>query len=287
MRGDCIKDKLKKTLDKENDRLVAYLDILGFKEHVKKYINPKQEADKQIIEIINSSLEKANMVIKTGINKDIQLITYRNFSDCFCFSIPEYHHDYNESTMLSLIITHLYFFNFNIMKHSICLRGGLSFGFHREEEDIIFSEGLIKAYELEKKEVYPRIVIDEELVKRLKRLWKEDNDVLTDFSIDKKIIVDMDGKAFINPFNPMKSMGRMTLEKERKQFKSKRDFDKYVQKLNQQYHKDIQTILKNKIDEYQANQHILEKYIWLNNLLKWNRNPKRSTIKFKYLLKSK
>jgi len=163
----------------------------------------------------------------------------------------------------------------------------MSFGFHREEEDIIFSEGLIKAYKLEKKEVYPRIVIDEELVKRLKRLWKDDKKVLSDFSIDKKIIVDKDGTTFINPFNVMKSLGRMTLEVQRKKFESNRDYKKYVQELNQSYNREIQNILKNKIVEYQTDDHILQKYKWLNKLLTWNRNPKRSKMKFKFLLKPK
>jgi len=281
------KEEVIKALEKEDNRLVAYLDILGFQEHIRRYINPKQEADKQIIKIINSSLKNANMAIKTGENKDLKLITYRNFSDCFCFSIPEYYHGFNESTMLSLFITHSNFFNFNLLKNGICLRGGMSFGFHREEEDIIFSEGLIKAYKLEKKEVYPRIVIDEELVKRLKRLWKDDKKVLSDFSIDKKIIVDKDGTTFINPFNVMKSLGRMTLEVQRKKFESNRDYKKYVQELNQSYHREIQNILKNKIVEYQTDDHILQKYKWLNKLLTWNRNPKRSKMKFKFLLKPK
>lgn len=280
-------EELKEYIGKEDNRLVAYLDILGFKEHVKRYINPIQEADKQIIKIINSSLKIASIPIKTGENKDLNLITYRNFSDCFCFSIPEFHRDYNEATMLSLLITHLNFFNFNLLRNDICLRGGLSFGFHSEEEDIIFSEGLIKAHNLEQQEVYPRIVIDEELVRRLKRLWKDNKDELLDFGIDKKIIVDGDGITFINSFNVMKSLGRMTLEGQRKNFESGRAFDRYVQAMNQSYNKEIKNNLKNKMVEYKADDYILEKYEWLNELLTWNRNPRRAKTKFKYLLNLK
>ena len=56
-----------------------------------------------------------------------------------------------------------YFYHF--IKYDLYLRGGVSIGFHYEDDNIIFSDGLIKAYYLEsKKSIYPRIILDEDLI---------------------------------------------------------------------------------------------------------------------------
>ena len=63
MKGHIMWSKeLKEAIDKgfeDNYCFVAFVDILGFREHVKKFINPKQEADEQILENIKSALEDA------------------------------------------------------------------------------------------------------------------------------------------------------------------------------------------------------------------------------------
>jgi len=286
--------ELKEAIDKgfeDNYCFVAFVDILGFREHVKKFINPKQEADEQILENIKSALEDALKLTKTDENRELKLIRYKVFSDCACISVPDFYSHFNDASTLCLFLVFLNGYSFQLMRRDIYLRGGLSLGFHHEEENIIFSDGLIKAYDLESKAIYPRIVIDEEVVERIKRLWINNKEVLLDFGIEKKIITDGDGITFINPFSIMKSMGRMTLEPLRKEFKnrgkSKKDFKAYTQKLDESYHKDIKRILKTNIAKYEMDNHKLQKYLWLNELLQWNRNPRRSKIKFKYLLMSK
>ena len=281
--------EMKEFIDKEyeeNNCLVAYLDILGFREHLERYINPKQEADKQILEKIEAGLEDAFKSIKTGANEYFDLIRYNNFSDCSCISAPEFYHTLPEASALSLFLTFLNNYNFHLIRRNIYLRGGVSSGFHREEENLIFSEGLIKAFELEsKKAVYPRIIIDKELVKRLKRLWKTDKNVLLDFGIDKKILTDWNGTAFINPFNATKSAARFTLEKKREGFESNKAFEEEMRRIDREYYRGIKNNIENKITEYKNDDHVLQKYLWLNELLKWNMNQKQTRIKFEYLLK--
>jgi hypothetical protein len=281
--------EIKEFIDKEyeeNNCLVAYLDILGFREHLERYINPKQAADAQILEKIEAGLDDAFKSIKTGINEYFDLIRYRNFSDCSCISAPEFCNTLPEASALSLFLTFLNSYNFHLIRRNIYLRGGVSSGFHHEEENLIFSEGLIKAFDLEsKKAVYPRIIIDKELVKRLKRLWKTDKKVLLDFGIDKKILTDWNGTAFINPFNAMKSVARFTLDKEKEEFKSKTAFEKEMRRIDKGYYRGIKKNVENKIAEYKNDDHILQKYLWLNELLRWNMNQKQTRIKFEYLLK--
>lgn len=56
---------------------VAYLDILGFREHVKKFINPKQGTDKEILEKIKSAMKDVSKNLNKGENKDLRLIRYK------------------------------------------------------------------------------------------------------------------------------------------------------------------------------------------------------------------
>jgi hypothetical protein len=158
------------------------------------------------------------------------------------------------------------------------LRGGVSIGFHYEDDNIIFSDGLIKAYYLEsKKSIYPRIILDEDLIKRLKRLWKSHKDVLSDFGIEKLILVDWEGTTFINPFSIVQSMGNMMAD-------GIKDTDS--EKTDNRFHDELKQNLENRIIEHQSSDdHILTKYLWLNELLMWNMKPESSKIKFEYLLK--
>jgi len=48
------------------------------------------------------------------------------------------------------------------------MRGGLTNGLHFESDNIIFSKGLVKAYDLEKNATYPRIIIDYTIIESLK-----------------------------------------------------------------------------------------------------------------------
>ena len=58
----------------------------------------------------------------------------------------------------------------NMLNNGIAVRGGISFGSDYSDETIIFSYALVKAYLLEsKKAIYPRIVIDNDLIDIVKK----------------------------------------------------------------------------------------------------------------------
>jgi len=133
-------------------RIVAFLDILGFEELVKKYVDGE---DKEILEKLKSAL---NSTLKNT-DEDFEIIggKYKIFSDCTSLSIPDYLGTQNEATMLCSFMTLIKGYTFRLINENIYLRGGISVGFHHEDEMMIFSEGLIKAYHLENEEtVYPR-----------------------------------------------------------------------------------------------------------------------------------
>ena len=57
----------------------------------------------------------------------------------------------------------LAFLQFYLSREGIFVRGAISQGKHFENDRMIFSQGLVKAYELEKAAVYPSILIDKDL----------------------------------------------------------------------------------------------------------------------------
>lgn len=274
--------------------LVAFLDILGFKSHVKNYLKPNNE-DKEILKNIKSAFEKALNPPYTKFYKRMGIeIQYKQFSDCTCWSIPDL--DLKEISLnVMLLCSFIHLLNefyFNMYTFNLYIRGGVSVGFHYEDDNMIFSEGLIKAYELESKAIYPRIILDDELIERLKYFWTYQKDTVALFGIDKLLVLDREGLVFINPFSPAQSFEKMILsgdmEKptfydESKDLKTNLvDLDKIIQM------REVKR-LENEIEKLKLNENIdnrvLEKYLWLKELIKWNLDSKSSKIKFEYLLK--
>ncbi len=129
-----------------SERLVAFVDILGFRSHV---LEGKDKA-KETIKLIDEILSHALSIIKGDNRKDV--FSFKLFSDCICLSAqPD-----NTFEMLYELAFIQTWFSIN----GIFLRGALSHGPHFENDHMIFSEGLIKAYEFEKESIYPRITID-------------------------------------------------------------------------------------------------------------------------------
>ena len=281
-------EELKIYIDNEfnnGDCIVAFLDILGFKEHVKKYVNPEHPQDKVILEKIKSALNDSFKIIKQEQNEYVKLIRIKIFSDCTCASVPAMLCTPTEASVLCLLITWVVCYNFQLIRRDIYPRGGISTGFHYEDENMIFSDGLIKAYELEnERAIYPRTILDEELVQRLKWLWMDQRETIELFGTNKKIIIDKEGVAFINPFNLVKSTDKGTYEDLKRQFNNEKDFRASVLNLDNDYNGKILKNLENKIKKHEDDKSVLPKFLWIKYLLEWNMDPKSSN-KFEYLLK--
>ncbi len=135
-----------------NEKYVAFLDILGFKDKIK---NSSLEESIELINIINNetrfSLNSVQRINK-GLGVDISV---RAFSDCFSIST---------SFDIEQLIWSLIQIQRNLVFKSVFVRGGLSSGRHFENERMIFSKGLVYAYELAESDKYPRILVDNAMV---------------------------------------------------------------------------------------------------------------------------
>jgi hypothetical protein len=166
-------------LNYEN-RLIAFIDILGFKEIVKQ-----SETDSTKVEFIYSVLEYLKdwevskswglQLIeieedaqKRGIeNFDIRgKINSTSFSDSIVVSV-KVDDDINEMT--STLIVNLAYIGSILLEKGILFRGGLTVGnVIHNENGTVFGQGLIDAYKLESSSAkYPRIILSDKLIKHL------------------------------------------------------------------------------------------------------------------------
>lgn len=161
-------------------RLIAFIDILGFKEIVKQ-----SETDSSKIELIYSVLEYLKDWEKTekwdlkfveieesaqykGVsNFDLRGKTNTtSFSDSIVVSVKV---EKNVNEMASTLIANLAYIGTVLLEKGILFRGGLTIGkIIHIDNGIVFGQGLIDAFMLESRSAkYPRIVLSDKLLNEL------------------------------------------------------------------------------------------------------------------------
>lgn len=161
--------------------IVAFIDILGFKEIVKKsersprllntiyqsleFLKKRELPDKwnlQLIEI-EEDAQKRNII-----DFNIAERTYSSaFSDSIVISVIVDDNNINES--LSTLLANLAFVGSKFIMDGILIRGGITIGkIIHNEKGIVFGQGLIDAYYLESRAArYPRIILSDKLIEKL------------------------------------------------------------------------------------------------------------------------
>ncbi len=177
---------LEKEKPQYENRLIAYIDILGFKEIIKQ-----SETDNSKLKLIHESLnflkgfekpeewdlslieleESAQM---KGINKfDISSkVACTCFSDLIVVSV-KVNNDFNK--ILSTLVTNLSYIGAKLMTDKILIRGAITYGkLIHSNDGIIMGQGLIDAYNLEVVvSKFPRIILSNKLLKKLNYPLKE------------------------------------------------------------------------------------------------------------------
>ena len=133
-------------------RLVAFMDILGFREQTKRCLD-----DSSLLEALDRALRATDYLVKPylGFTTDTRM-----FSDCICSSSP-----FEPNNVFKFIYT-LEAVQMNLVANGVFVRGGIAVGRHFESPRMILSEGLSEAYLLESSTaIFPRIVATEETVR--------------------------------------------------------------------------------------------------------------------------
>lgn len=161
-------------------RLIAFIDILGFKDLVKK-----SEKDPSIIELIYSFLEylkdwekkdKWNLrfleIEEDAQKKGVSNFDLRNNTNTTAFSdsvVVSVKIENNINEMASTLIVNLAYIGSVLIEKGILFRGGLTIGnIIHTDNGTVFGQGLIDAFMLETRSAkYPRIILSDKLIKEL------------------------------------------------------------------------------------------------------------------------
>jgi hypothetical protein len=183
------------------ESFVAFIDILGFKELI-----AADNGSGSSLSLVQEAIELATSELRHRQNDNtgryhfwFQEFRVKSFSDCFCFSVPlEFDNgekDYTQN-LVAFCLWVLAFYNTLLMKGYLC-RGGISQGWHYIDDDLIFSRGLVDAYEIESKmAVYPIVMLHDKLLQEIRRKGIENEEWCSYLFAH-----DNSGRNFLNPFN--------------------------------------------------------------------------------------
>lgn len=285
-------------------RMVCFMDILGFSEYINQY---DSDITSTVLQDIKESFDLAKKHLldhKTPQNEEvIRHLKYQTFSDNICISIPFFDNESDFLSNFNLLIAYVKGFQSIMMAKGFFTRGGISLGSYYADNNIIFSNGLVKAYLLEsKKAIYPRIIIDEEIVQRLKQY---DCKKIGAVALLHSILFDKEDIAFVNSiklvdgvseqlnaiFKPIlttdendddlfsqtiaKTMGTLSNVTNALLTNASNDELKTIE--------DLKMKVINNIIIYKENPSVLLKYEWLLELIKWIQKDETAKLEFQFL----
>lgn len=151
------------------NRITAFIDILGFKDILSKTVNKngldnKEEIDKlaraynsiRSVWDLDSSNENSNIITKT--DKAKKKIT--TFSDCIVVSFPA-----EKKSEIFYTLLEIKWMILRLVSQNILCRGAVSYGKLIHTETMLFGPALVEAYILESKAAnYPRIILDRNII---------------------------------------------------------------------------------------------------------------------------
>jgi hypothetical protein len=134
---------------------VAFFEILGFSNIVSADMTDSEAVER--IRHFDDALRYCREHYGKRWSWEPGEFSVKMFSDCICVSVPA---DIKNIDAFFQILTYLQaIYSLN----DIALRGGVTVGRHYINEQMIFSEALVEAYELEHATKQPRIVVSDKL----------------------------------------------------------------------------------------------------------------------------
>lgn len=282
-------------------RFVCFLDILGFS----NFVNSDDENKEPLyLELIQESFTEVQQLISMGINNDELLdnIEYQTFSDNICISIPYFDNKHDYLSNLNMICAYVRGLQYLMMTKGIFMRGGLTSGSYYADKNIIFSKGLIQAYNLEsKKAIYPRTLIDQTIIDKL---LNYDHDSILAMSFDTSIIIDWEYLAFLNPFNLTETSRKqlqavhnnLSFENEKIDNNLAKSINKYSMSQLESTDKLLDSVILEEYNEldkilklindnlsfYINDEKVYKKYLWIKEFIIWIKGENSSRLKFNY-----
>lgn len=161
--------------------LVALLDVLGYRNHLKADRSSGSELFKNKLE---AALSVLNSINETE-------LSYQAISDTIIIAA-------NPSTTISQFVSTIALVQRAFLGNGLLIRGGVAFEQHFKSGSVTYSHALAVAYELEQKQaIYPRVVVDKSVIEMLRtgsRFAQDDAKRLE----DERLICSQNGIYFVN-----------------------------------------------------------------------------------------
>lgn len=151
-------------------RFIVFLDILGFK----NMINDSVKNDKCFTQIYDALKYTSNVKNSLYDKRESLFDDFKEvsvFSDSIVISYRTPDFSIEDESIFRFIFHHIISDIANVCKNllskNIFVRGGISYGLMIHDNNICFGPAMIKAYKLENDiAIFPRIVFDEDLIKK-------------------------------------------------------------------------------------------------------------------------
>lgn len=165
-----------------NYGVVGFFDVLGFSAMVEE--DSRRSTPKYLPTFVEVFRELAETTTKKA-------LTVQMFSDSIVVAAPL------SPENVSAVIDYSAELQVRFLSRQILLRGGIGYGKHFEQDNILFSQALINAYRLESETArFPRVVIDDSV---LNYAWhhKDTCDALKE-ALKLTVLIDRDGARFVH-----------------------------------------------------------------------------------------
>ena len=145
---------------KYQDRIVCFLDMLGFKSHIDKTITQNGKDNIDNIDNIISSIESIRYFTDIDKLKEDESKRVTQFSDSVVISFLT-----NKESGVFFSLLEIMWIQINLVMHGILCRGGIVRGKLIHTDKYLFGPAMVKAYILESKAaLYPRVILDDSII---------------------------------------------------------------------------------------------------------------------------
>lgn len=142
------------------DRIVCFLDLLGFKNEVACTAQKDVQDKLTRVERLEGLLVGLRQIVEGDKEKLFSGRVVTQFSDSIVFSFPAYAEGAVFNAIVNILKVQVY-----LIKNGYLCRGGVARGELVHTPEMLFGPAMLKAYELESKlAVYPRVIFDDEIL---------------------------------------------------------------------------------------------------------------------------
>jgi hypothetical protein len=187
------------------DRVLAFIDVLGFSDSIKKTMVEEVE-DENETKRINNLIENVQWQLNYGKENFDDSLRNSKIVNQFSDSLIISYLMTEESGIFQILLDILYLCA-TALQNGFLLRGAIVCDKVYHTEKKVFGPALVKAYEMENKmAVYPRIILDDSILNIAKSYHSINHNADEEMKfIEKLLLLDFDGLYYVNYFDAIES----------------------------------------------------------------------------------